>query len=139
MGRLRRRSRAVTIGILVIGMPLWTSGANAAAGDEAVGENAQPVVQDATQAPGDPVGIALDHLRDSPGEFGVSGADVADLAVASSYRSSHNGVTHVNVNQRLDGLEVFGAYATVNVVGKEGVGGSSPPEGFFEVPAKRPF
>ena len=63
----------------------------------------------------DPVEIALGYLEANPGALGVTAADVDDLAVASSYRSSHNGVTHVNVNQRFDGLEVFGAYATVNV------------------------
>jgi hypothetical protein len=67
------------------------------------------------EEPADPVEIALGYLEANPGALGVTAADVDDLAVASSYRSSHNGVTHVNVNQRFDGLEVFGAYATVNV------------------------
>ena len=59
--------------------------------------------------------IALDHVRDNAGDFGTTRADLAELAVMSSYRSSHNRVTHVTVNQRHRGLEVFGAYATVNV------------------------
>ncbi len=59
--------------------------------------------------------IALDYVRSNAGDFGTTRADLAELAVMSSYRSSHNRVTHVSVNQRQRGLEVFGAYATVNV------------------------
>jgi hypothetical protein len=64
---------------------------------------------------GDPLGIALSHVRANPTELGVASADVADLFVTSRYTSSHNGVTHVNLNQRLRGLDVFGGHATVNV------------------------
>jgi len=40
---------------------------------------------------------------------------VSDVFVLSSYKSQHTGVTHVNLNQRYKGLEVFGGHATVNV------------------------
>jgi extracellular elastinolytic metalloproteinase len=59
--------------------------------------------------------IALDHVRDNPGDFDTTRADVGELAVMGSYRSSHNRVTHVSVSQRRRGLEVFGAYAMVNI------------------------
>lgn len=62
-----------------------------------------------------PVAIARSHVADNAASLGVGSGDVSDLRVASSYRSTHNGVTHVNMNQRFDGLEVFGAYVTVNV------------------------
>jgi extracellular elastinolytic metalloproteinase len=62
-----------------------------------------------------PVAIARSHVADNAVSLGVGSADVSDLRVASSYRSAHNGVTHVNMNQRFDGLEVFDAYVTVNV------------------------
>ncbi len=61
------------------------------------------------------VEAALAYAGANASHFGVESADVADLAVTSSYRSSHSGVTHVNLNQRFRGLEVFGAHATVNV------------------------
>jgi hypothetical protein len=64
---------------------------------------------------GDPLGIALSHVRANTAELGVMSADVADLFVTSRYTSRHNGVTHVNLNQRFRGLEVFGGHATVNV------------------------
>jgi hypothetical protein len=64
---------------------------------------------------GDPVGLALAYVAENPGELGVTGADVADLATTSTVKSAHNGVTHVNVNQRFQGLEVFEGHATVSV------------------------
>ena len=63
----------------------------------------------------DPLDVALGYLDKNAEELGVTSADVADVAVTSQYRSSHNGVTHVNLNQRVEGLEVFGAHVTVNV------------------------
>ena len=62
-----------------------------------------------------PVDVALSYVDANAADLGVTRADVADLFVTSSYRSSHNGVTHVNLNQRFQGLEVFGGHATVNV------------------------
>jgi extracellular elastinolytic metalloproteinase len=64
---------------------------------------------------GEPNDIAIAYLREEANSFGVSSADVSDLAVLSSYISRHNGVTHVSLNQRFEGLEVFGAQATVNI------------------------
>ncbi len=69
--------------------------------------------------PADPVAIAMKYLEQSPAQLGVTAADLTDLVVSSVYRSSHNGVTHVNVNQRYQGREVFGAYATVNIADGE--------------------
>jgi extracellular elastinolytic metalloproteinase len=63
----------------------------------------------------DPTDIAIGFIQDNTQDYGVSSADVSDLRVISSYESSHTRVTHVNLNQRRDGLEVFGGYATVNI------------------------
>jgi extracellular elastinolytic metalloproteinase len=59
--------------------------------------------------------IAFRYLRENAAQFGVTPADLAELAVTTSYRSKHNRVTHVNVQQQLGGLPVSGAHATVNV------------------------
>jgi hypothetical protein len=69
----------------------------------------------ASSAEAGPVDVALSYVDANAAELGVTRADVADLFVTSSYRSSHNGVTHVNLNQRYQGREVFGGHATVNV------------------------
>ncbi len=101
------------IALLTAGLPTTTA---AEASPAAAADRAEPeIVQAGTRGADDPVQIALDHLRGDPAAFGVTGADLSGLAVASSYRSAHSGVTHVNVNQRHQGREVFGAYATVNV------------------------
>jgi hypothetical protein len=62
-----------------------------------------------------PVDLALAYVAENPGELGVASADVADLVTTSTVRSAHNGVTHVNLNQRFQGLEVFEGHATVSV------------------------
>ncbi|MEV0158325.1 M36 family metallopeptidase, partial [Micromonospora sp. NPDC050686] len=64
---------------------------------------------------GTPDKIAIDYLRGNPVRYGVQAGDLRDLAVASSYTSKHNGVTHINLAQRHEGLEIFGATATVSV------------------------
>jgi extracellular elastinolytic metalloproteinase len=66
-------------------------------------------------AASDAVGDALAYVADNAADLGVTPADVDDLVVTSSYTSAHSGVTHVNLNQRHAGLEVFGGHATVSV------------------------
>jgi extracellular elastinolytic metalloproteinase len=63
----------------------------------------------------DPVDTALAYVGTNAADLGVTGADVRHLVVTSAFRSRHNGVTHVNLNQRYRDLEVFGGHATVNV------------------------
>ncbi|WP_232510801.1 M36 family metallopeptidase [Micromonospora maris] len=59
--------------------------------------------------------IAIRYLRGNAAAHGVNAADLSDLSILSSYTSRHNGVTHVNLAQRHQNLEVFGAVATVNI------------------------
>ncbi|HLV59106.1 MAG TPA: M36 family metallopeptidase, partial [Natronosporangium sp.] len=101
------------MGVLVAGLGLPPAVAGASPGDRAAADAAE--VAAAAQPSSDPVQVALAHLRADPSGVGVTGDDVAELVLASSHRSAHNGVTHVNLNQQFKGLEVFGAYATVNV------------------------
>ena len=44
--------------------------------------------------------VARDYVSAHAGKFGVLRADVADLSVLSSYKTSGTGVTHVNLTQR---------------------------------------
>ena len=95
---MRRKLAAVGIGILALGL---TGAPGIGAAEE--------------EAPAGPVATALEDLRAHPGRYGVTGADVTDVAVTDAYRSDHTGVTHVYVRQRIHGLEVIGANATINV------------------------
>ena len=59
--------------------------------------------------------LARTYVSKNAAELGVTSADVTDLVVTSSYRSSHSGVTHVNLNQRHQDLEVFGGHVSVSI------------------------
>ncbi|HEX6207659.1 MAG TPA: M36 family metallopeptidase [Actinomycetota bacterium] len=63
------------------------------------------------------IDIAFDHVQGSPGDLGVTPEDVAELEVASAYRSQHNRVVHVNLRQFHEGDPVGNSHVTVNVAG----------------------
>ena len=65
---------------------------------------------------GQPVDIALTYLRAQRADFGLTEADLKDVTVTSSYTSAHNGVTHVYLRQRYEGIDVYAAEANVNVL-----------------------
>lgn len=52
---------------------------------------------------------ALSYLADHRAQLGLSAADVADPLVTDAYLDAHNGVRHVYLRQRYQGLEVLGA------------------------------
>ena len=65
---------------------------------------------------GQPVDIALTYLRAQRADFGLTEADLKDVTITSSYTSAHNGVTHVYLRQRYEGIDVYAAEANVNVL-----------------------
>ena len=67
------------------------------------------------QATDDALDLALRYVRANPAALGVGSADVRDLYATSTLRSAQSGVTHVNLNQRFQDLEVFGGHSTVSV------------------------
>jgi extracellular elastinolytic metalloproteinase len=66
-------------------------------------------------AAGDPLDLALAYVDAHPETLGVTSADVSDLYATSTLKSAHSGVTHVNLNHRFQGLEVFGGHSTVSL------------------------
>lgn len=92
---------AVTAGLMVLGMGLPSTGA-------------RPIARD-RDAKRDAIGIALDHVARNRKASHLTAGDLSDVAVTDSYRSEHNGVTHVYLRQRHSGLEVLGANMTVNI------------------------
>ena len=66
-----------------------------------------------SEAPNDPVQIALTYLTDHAGDFGLTPADFAHYRVSDSYVSQHNGTTHVYLRQLHQGLDVL--HADINV------------------------
>ncbi len=59
--------------------------------------------------------IALAHLREAAAELDLTASDVADVAVTDLVPSGHNGVTHVYLRQRVNGLEIDGAEMGIHI------------------------
>lgn len=71
----------------------------------------------AAPAPDAARAAALGYLEQqaTAGTLGAASADLADLAVTDQYQTRHNGVTHVYLRQRVNGLEVDGSEYGVHV------------------------
>lgn len=67
----------------------------------------------------DPLQIALEHIAENKEEYQLNDADIADYIVTDQYISKHNGVTHIYLRQRYQGIEVDGAILNINI-GREG-------------------
>ena len=67
-----------------------------------------PPAADATDA-------ALSYVQKHKKELGVAGSDLAEIAVSDTVVSRHTGVTHVYLQQRHRGIEVWNAIINVNV------------------------
>ncbi|MBI4469430.1 MAG: M36 family metallopeptidase [Acidobacteria bacterium] len=66
-----------------------------------------------------PVNVAVDFLKQVSEAYELTPSEVESVVVQRTYSSAHNGVTHVTMQQRYRGLDVFDAVFTVNV-DKEG-------------------
>lgn len=109
-----RRSTALAAVGIPLALALTTSsGAVAATAPHSPPDPAFPV---AGPSAGPPAEVAMAFLRERAAEYGVSDADLAELVVLSEYTSAHNDVTHVNLVQHHEGLQVAGSHATVNVL-----------------------
>lgn len=58
---------------------------------------------------------ALQHMKAARQQLGLTGADINEVAIGSSVLSRHNGVTHVYLQQRHAGIDVWNAVLNVNV------------------------
>lgn len=59
--------------------------------------------------------IALRYVEQHHAEWGLTDADVADMIVSDHYASSHNGVTHIYLVQRHQGIELYNGVMGVHV------------------------
>jgi hypothetical protein len=89
---MRRKTTALSLGVLLVVALIGPVGAQD--GDE----------------PSAVADLALAYLA---GEHAAG--DLADVRITDEYASPHNGVTHVYLRQRHQGVDVQGAVATVNV------------------------
>ncbi len=65
--------------------------------------------------PGDAYDVAMAYVTGHKGELGLTGADLEDHVVRDRYTTRHNGVTHIYLQQRLNGIEVYNGQINVNV------------------------
>ena len=91
---MRSKAFAVAVGLIVV-LAVAVAPVSAKKG----GKKKQP------PPPKDPIQIAIEHL----------GVDPSSVVVTDAYTSDHNNVTHVYLRQLVDGTEVLGADANVNV------------------------
>ena len=63
--------------------------------------------------------IAMRYLETQRNAWGLTETDIADMAVNAQTRSKHNGVTHIYLLQRHDGIEVYNAVANINLANGE--------------------
>jgi extracellular elastinolytic metalloproteinase len=57
---------------------------------------------------------AVSMLEERAPDIGLAAADLEDLVLLNSYRSSHNGVTHMYVQQRFEGIPIYNAIASLS-------------------------
>lgn len=59
---------------------------------------------------------AMSHVREQLPALGLSAEDVADLRISDAYASRHNGVTHIYLQQHVNGIGIHNALINVNVL-----------------------
>jgi extracellular elastinolytic metalloproteinase len=64
---------------------------------------------------GRPLTIALAYLSSHRGDFGLAAPDLSDLAVSDQYTDKASGTTHIYLQQRYEGIDVFDGITDVNV------------------------
>ncbi len=70
----------------------------------------------ASSAQAQNVASAIQYVQNNASALGLTAADVADMEVVSAYTSQHNGVSHVYLRQRHQGIPVYNGILNVNVL-----------------------
>jgi len=62
------------------------------------------------------ISAAKQYLQENLANWQLTEADIADLEVQNIFTSKHNGVTHIYFNQSYQGIKIFNALSTINVL-----------------------
>lgn len=90
----------------------------------ATASNSDPLAQEPSSngvefltgpAEGKPLDIALNYLRENKAAYGLSEADLVGMVIVDSYVSQHNGATHIFLQQRYEGIDVYNGVININV------------------------
>lgn len=60
--------------------------------------------------------IAIDYMKAKVMDEGYEATDFSDYKVISSYKTEHNGVTHIHIAQQYRGVEVENALFNINIL-----------------------
>lgn len=63
----------------------------------------------------DLLAITLNYLRQNRSQWNLTDADLTDIVVKDRYVTAHNGVTHLYLRQRYNGIEVFNGDINVTI------------------------
>ena len=58
---------------------------------------------------------ALDYVDQTHASWGLQGADINDLHISDAYQSKHNGISHVYLQQRYMGVDIFNAVSGIHI------------------------
>ncbi len=64
---------------------------------------------------GEPLQIVQAYLNAHKADYGLTEADLSDMIVTDQYTDAHNGVTHIYLRQRYQGIEVYNANISSHV------------------------
>jgi extracellular elastinolytic metalloproteinase len=87
-------------------------GAGSAGGSAASGG---PVKFLTGPAAGSPLDIGLAYLKAHKQSFGLTGSDLADVVVSDRYTDARTGTTHICLQQRYQGIDVYNGITDINV------------------------
>jgi hypothetical protein len=87
-------------------------GAGSAGGSAASGG---PVKFLTGPAAGSPLDIGLAYLKAHKQSFGLTGSDLADVVVSDRYTDARTGTTHIYLQQRYQGIDVYNGITDINV------------------------
>ena len=62
------------------------------------------------------INSAKQFLKENIADWQLTEADIADVAIENVFTSKHNGVTHIYFNQQYQGVKIFNALSTINVL-----------------------
>jgi len=66
-------------------------------------------------APGKPLVVARQFLKQNAGELGLGPADLANVAVTDQYTDADTGTTHIYLRQKLNGLQIVNANLSIHL------------------------
>lgn len=118
---MKRNNISLVLGLLLVASMFLSAGVNGLGGTAMAASPGPQAGPDGVTRfltgpnEGDPLDIALTYIRQNRDAWGLTDDDLADLVVTGRYTTRHNGVTHLYLRQRLNGIEVFGSEVNVNI------------------------